>query len=298
MADGTAWEYAYYEQHQLFFALRLAPEFDVVHSHIGSGAYALSGVPGLGRRVLHTQHNPVTADMEWFVRRHPDLWFSTVSEFQCQKLRAQGATRCHVIHNGLNVSAFAFQPRGGGGLLFLGRIEREKGPDAAVRVARALGQPLVLAGPVLDGGYFDCEIKPFLDDRVSYVGTVDHGGKSELFGRADCVIMPSRCDEGFGMVSVEAMACGTPVVALANGALPEVIDTGITGFVTRDEGELAGLVARALELDRSAIRDRVASRFNMPVVAAAYHRLYSEIAASQRGAQRYRHYSEGVHRRG
>ena len=100
MQQQLAAEHAYYEQHQLLLALERAADFDVIHSHLSPGTYALSGVPGIGSRVLHTQHTPVWGDMEAFVRQHPDLWFSTVSEFQARKLRQHGATRCTVIHNG------------------------------------------------------------------------------------------------------------------------------------------------------------------------------------------------------
>jgi glycosyltransferase involved in cell wall biosynthesis len=144
----------YYEQHQLLLALQRASEFDVVHSHVGWGGYALSGA--LSRPpVLHTQHNPVYGDQEWFVFEHPDLWYSTVSQFQARKFERCGATRCHVIHNGIDVSRFTFQPHGSDGLLFVGRMEEEKGPDLAVQVARALGRPLTLAGPIIDEEFFD-----------------------------------------------------------------------------------------------------------------------------------------------
>lgn len=280
MEAGTAAEYAYFEQHQLLLALELATEFDVVHSHIGGSAYVLSGVPGLGARVLHTQHNPVYPDQEWFVSRHPDLWFSTVSEFQARKICRLGASRCQVIPNGLDVTAFTYQPRGGDGLFFLGRMEEEKGPDIALRLARTLGRPLVLAGPIVDEAFFDRAIKPYLDDRIRYVGVVDHRRKNELFGQAGCVVMPSRVEEGFGMVSIEAMACGTPVVALGNGALPEIVEPGVTGYLASTEEGLAVASRQAFALDRAAIRDRVGARFDLPRIAERYCRLYENISTA------------------
>jgi glycosyltransferase involved in cell wall biosynthesis len=283
MAAGSAQEYPYYEQCQLILALKIGADFDVVHSHVGPGGYVLSGVPGLGGRVLHTQHNPVYQDLEWFVGWHPDLWLSAVSEFQARRLRQAGARRCRVIPNGIDVTgAFTFRPRGGEGLLYLGRMEEEKGPDLAVRVARELGRPLTLAGPVIDEEYFDRAIRPALGGPVRYVGVVNHAQKNDLLGQAGCVLMPSRVAEGFGMVSVEAMACGTPVVALANGALPEVVETGRTGYVTADESALASLVGPALRLDRAAVRARAAERFDLDAVAGQYLRLYEEIAATPR----------------
>lgn len=281
MEAGAAAEYGYYEQHQLLLALERAAEFDVVHSHIGGGGYALSGAVGWVR-VLHTQHNPVYGDQEWFVSQHPDWWYSTVSEFQAKKFRQHGATRCHAILNGIDVPSFAFQRQGGDGLLFLGRMEEEKGPDIAVRVAQVLGRPLILAGPIIDKEFFERAVKPLLNHQIQYIGVVDHRQKSALLGQAACVLMPSRVDEGCPIVSFEAMACGTPVVALANGALPEIVDPDLTGCVTKDERALPDLVTRALTLDRAAIRDRVATRFDISVVAERYRQLYCEIAETCR----------------
>jgi glycosyltransferase involved in cell wall biosynthesis len=279
MEAGTVWEYAGYEQHQLLMALEQAAEFDVIHSHLGWGAYVLSQVPGIRERLLHTQHNAVTHDLEWFVRRHPDLLFSTVSEFQARKLRQQGVTRCHVIPNGIAVDAFTFQPRRGEGLLFMGRMEEDKGPVLAIRAAQAAGRSLTLAGPIVEQEWFDREIEPLLDDRIRYIGRVNHREKNELFGQAGCVLMPSVWEEPFGLVSIEAMACGTPVVALAKGALPEIIEPGVTGFLAEDEQGLPDLVTEAMKLDRGAIRARVAARFDLSVVAEQYCRLYQQIAS-------------------
>lgn len=289
MAAGAAEEYPYYEQRQLAFALERADDFDLVHSVIGPGGYALSAVPGLRGRVLHSQHNPVTRDLGWFASVYPDLWLSTVSEFQARQLRGRGARRCRAIPNGIPMSSYTPRPRGGEGLVFLGRIEWEKGPDLAVGVARRLGLPLTLAGPIFDEDFFHREIEPFLDERVRYVGTVDHHRKDELFGRAACSIVPSRWDEPFGLVAVESMACGTPVAALAHGGLGEVIDPGVTGYLTSDEGELPAIVNRATGLDRAGVRDRAAARFDMPRVAHHYLQLYEEIvgtsSCSKRGRQ-------------
>ncbi|MDB5876422.1 MAG: glycosyl transferase group 1 [Ramlibacter sp.] len=275
MAADEAAEYEYFEQHQLSIALAAAADYDIIHSHIGSCAYLLSHLPGLRNRVLHTVHGAVLEDMAWYVRAHSDMWISTVSEYQGRKLRVAGAVRCRTIYNGIDTARFR-DSAGGGGLLFLGRIEARKGVDAAIRVARELGERLALAGPVYDQRYFDSVVAPQLDERIRYVGVADHETKLRLLGAADCVLVPSRIAEAFGMVCVEAGACGTPVVALANGALPEVVAAGITGFVTADEGELAALVVRARGLNRSRIREHV-SRFDIARSAQAYGRLYADM---------------------
>jgi glycosyltransferase involved in cell wall biosynthesis len=238
----------------------------------------LSGVPGLQARILHTQHNPVYQDQEWFIHRHPDMWISTVSKCLARKFWQQGATRCHVIQNGVDMATLPFQPHSGEGLLFLGRIEEKKGPDLAVQVALALGLPLILAGLIVDEEFFDRAIRPFLNGQIRYVGVVNHRQKTELFGRAACVLMPSRWEEPFGLVAIEAMACGTPIVALARGALPELVEPGLTGYLSRNEETLADLVARAVQLDRAAIRARAAAQFDLTVVAELYSQLYTQVA--------------------
>ncbi|MDQ3813921.1 MAG: glycosyltransferase family 4 protein [Armatimonadota bacterium] len=279
MADGAVWEYDYYEQHQLYLALQHAAEFDLIHSHIGHGAYLLSGALEGKTPVLHTLHTPVYRDLAWFVRQHTNMWFSTVSESQARQLWEQGLTRCQTIPNGIEVTDFTFQPQSQEGLIFLGRMEWGKGPDIAIQVARTLGRPLILAGPIVEKDFFASAIEPCLDDQIQYVGVVDHRRKNELLGQAGCIILPVRHAESFGLVSIEAMACGTPVVALANGALPEIIEPGLSGYLTPDEAALAPLVIQALQLDRSAIRARVAMRFSIAVVAKKYRQLYERIIA-------------------
>ncbi|MEA3189267.1 MAG: hypothetical protein QOD99_3097, partial [Chthoniobacter sp.] len=137
MTHGSATEYEYYQQHQVRMALDLAPQFDVIHSHVGVGAYILSGIPSIGERVLHTHHTPIYDDMIWHIERHPEMWLSMVSDFQARRLGYP--PHCEVIPNGIDVSSFSFSAEPGEGLFFIGRIEHVKGPDLAVNVARTLG---------------------------------------------------------------------------------------------------------------------------------------------------------------
>jgi glycosyltransferase involved in cell wall biosynthesis len=280
MGEKKAFDYAFYETHQLALAVERAAEFDIVHSHIGERGFWLSSVPALRGRVLHTYHTPVWEDLEWFVRQHPDDWYSTVSEFQARKFRANGARHCPVVPNGIDVAQFQFHPIATDGLAFLGRMERSKGPDLAVKVARELGEPLTLAGPIIEADYFKAEIEPFLNDRIRYIGTVNQAQRNELLGRAACAVLPFRGAEAFGLVTVEALACGTPAVALANGALPEIIEPGVTGYLTTDERALPGLVTQAVKLNRAVIRQRVAARFDLAAVAQQYRQVYEQMRAT------------------
>jgi glycosyltransferase involved in cell wall biosynthesis len=283
MREGAAEEYSYHEQHQLQLALRHASRFDVVHSHVGSGAYVLSAVDGLRDRVLHTVHTPVYKDMALFATQHPEVWFSTVSHYQAAKLWPHRPAGRRVIHNGIHPSEFARRSGGGGGLVFVGRMEWVKGPDLAVQVARTLGCSLTLAGPVVERRFFDQGIQPFLDTRIRYVGIVDHRQKNELFAQADCVVLPFRREEPFGLVAIEAMACGAPVVSLARGALPEIVDSGVTGYLAGSEQDLPDRVRDAMALDREAVRKLAVARFDISQTARRYVQLYEEMLDAQHG---------------
>ena len=278
MDTYEAWEMLPYEQHQMTLALGLAADFDVLHSHVGWGAFALSDIDAIGDRVLHTLHNDVTPDLIWYLQRHPDLRLAVVSEFQLAQVRVTGARRCTVVPNGISVDRFPFSAAGDGTLAFLGRMEAAKGPDLAIDVARALDRSLVLAGLVTDDDFFAERIEPQLDERIRYVGVLDHDAKCELLGQAGCTLMPSRWEEPFGLVALESQACGTPVVALGNGGLQEVIEPGITGFVADGEEALVPLVTQASGLDRHAVRRRVTERFDVRSAARRYLALYEEIA--------------------
>lgn len=277
MREGTAQEYSWYEQEQLCLALEHSWRFDIIHSHLTPGAFWLSSVPELRERVLHTLHSTIHDDTKRFFRQRPDLWLSTVSEYQLAELGGPAPKR-RLVHNGLPVERFTFKAAPENSLLFMGRIEPQKGPEIAVDVACALNQRLQLAGPILDRNLFSSRIKPRLGDKIEYLGLLNHEQKNDRLGRARCVLMPSRWNEPFGLVAVEAMACGTPVVALANGALPELIENGVTGFVTEDPARLPALTEAAFRLDRAAIRARAVERFDIARSARQYGCLYEEIS--------------------
>ena len=283
MARGEAAEYIYYEQSQLAMAIAMAASHDVIHSHIGPSGYVLSALPELRGKVLHTQHNPVTRDQGWFLRRHPRLPLTAVSEFTAAPLRTAGATDCLVVPNGVDVKRFPHSDDGGPGLAFLGRMEREKGAQIAVRLAQELELPLTLAGPVIDSAYFAEHVERHLSATIRYVGVLGHDDKCALLAGSGCALLPFPGGEPFGLVSIEAMACGTPVVALRTGALPEIVEDGLTGFLADEESGLAALVAPAMTLDRATVRARVEQRFDIAVVARRYSEVYGDMI--QRAAE-------------
>lgn len=175
-------------------------------------------------------------------------------------------------------------------LMFLGRLERFKGAHHAIEIARAAGRRLVIAGNVVqapdDASYFDEAIAPAIDDhQVRYVGPVDDGRKSALLGRSAALLMPIEWDEPFGIVMIEAMACGTPVIAFDRGSVPEIVQSGVNGFRCLDVTDAVSAVSRLGRIQRTEVRRDAERRFSASVIVDAYERLYATVADRQRTSE-------------
>ncbi len=182
------------------------------------------------------------------------------------------------IHHGINLQQFTFQPHSGDYLLFFGRIHPDKGARECIEVARRTGMKLLLAGIIQDGNYFATQVKPNLDNnRIVYVGSAGPMERDRLLGGAYALLHPIRFDEPFGLSVVEAMACGTPVVAFRRGSMPEIIADGVTGYLTAHIDEMVQSVERVRELDRRACRRWVEERFSAERMIDDYIRVYEEI---------------------
>jgi len=182
------------------------------------------------------------------------------------------------IHHGIDVDAFALHPDSDDHLLFFGRIHPDKGTAHAIEVARRAGRRLVIAGIVQDERYFRDEIVPHLDgDRVSYVGPVDAVDRSEMLGSAHALLHLIDFDEPFGFSVVEAMACGTPVIAYERGSMGELIEHDRTGFVVHTVDEATRAVDLADGLDRAAIRASIAIRFDRKLMVERYAAVYDDV---------------------
>jgi glycosyltransferase involved in cell wall biosynthesis len=192
--------------------------------------------------------------------RHPDLSYAAT------------------IHHGIDVASFTFRPDPGGYLLFLGRIHPDKGTHLAVEVARRAGLPLVIAGIVQDADYFRERVAPHLGSAgVSYVGPVGPAERDELLGGALALLHLIGFAEPFGLSVVEAMICGTPVVAYPRGSMPEVVDEGVTGALVHDVAEAAAAIERVMLLDRAACRERAVRRFSADRMVDDYLTVYDGI---------------------
>jgi len=252
-----------------------AREFDILHFHIDLFQFPL--FRGMADRTLTTLHGRQDLpDLRgfYFGFRHMPL----VSISQAQREPLPHANFVATVHHGIPAHLQAPEFDGQGGYAaFLGRISPEKRPDCAIRIARAAGIPLKIAAKVdkVDEAYFRREIEPLLDGPgVEFVGEINEREKQEFLGQAIALLFPVAWPEPFGLVMIEAMACGTPVLAFKAGSVPEVIDDGVTGRIVETEEEGVAALTDIVALDRRAIRRRFEERFTATRMAKDYVRIY------------------------
>ena len=260
-------------------SLRDAREYDIIHNHGGEEVMALAHlVPDVP--MLSTMHCLITTDTKFIWDRYP-AYYNTISWSQRRLMpEISGGTFAGVVYNGIDVASFPYQERKEEHLLFLGRISPDKGPHLAVEAARRTGRRLVMAGKVdaADFLFFSSVVAPLIDgDRIVFVGEADAHMKRELYRKAYAVLSPIIWDEPFGLVMVEAMACGTPVISLRRGAAPELVRDGETGFIVDTVEEMAEAVGMIPQIDPQACREQVARKFDAAVMAENYLRLYEAI---------------------
>ncbi|MFI7539267.1 glycosyltransferase family 4 protein [Streptosporangium sp. NPDC049376] len=261
------------------YALALDIDADIVHDHSLAGplSAAARAVP-----TLVTCHGEIEGELgEYYRVLGPAVSMVAISE--AQRRLAPDLNWAGVVHNAVETASFPFQERKEDWVLWLGRLNADKGAHIAIDVAREAGRRIVLAGKLTEPAehdYFEREIKPRLGPDAEYVGQADAARKRELLAAARCLLFPILWEEPFGMVMIESMACGTPVVALKRGAVPEVVADGVTGFVREEAEELAEAVEAAGGLDPHACRAHVAGNFDVEVMTAGYERIYRQVIAA------------------
>jgi glycosyltransferase involved in cell wall biosynthesis len=275
---GDIWDWRLAETLHAAWAFEQADEFDLIHNH--AYHFALPFTRLVRTPVITTYHVEMDEDVRAAFARYPEARLVAVSE--CQRARMAPLAGVRVIPHGIDVDAFPFEPDPGDYLLFLGRMIADKGPVDAIRIAERAGLPLVLAGP--PSRYFAEAVEPLVDgERVRYAGRVGPEERNRLLAGAAALLFPSSYPEPFGLVMVEALACGTPVLATAVGAAPEIVEPALTGHVGATAADLAELIGPTLALDRRRVRARAVERFAYARMVDDYEALYAETVA-RRGA--------------
>jgi glycosyltransferase involved in cell wall biosynthesis len=257
-----------------------ARDFDVIHAH--TDWLHLPLLSRLGVPFLTTIHNrldlPGLPDV---VREFPKAHFVSISDQQ--RLPLPKANWSGTIQHGLPTNLFRPSYEQGSYLAFLGRLTAEKGPEDAIRIARAAGMPLRIAAkiPRAETIYFKKQLEPHIDgEKVQLIGEVNEPKKQPFLADAAALLFPIDWPEPFGLVMIEAMACGTPVIAYRSGSVPEVIDEGITGFIVENEVEAARAVNDVAQLDRRKVRARFEERFSAQRMALEYEQQYRKLVSA------------------
>jgi glycosyltransferase involved in cell wall biosynthesis len=270
--DGALEDWHLCEWVNLCRAVEQSSRFDVLHSH----AY-LWGIPLQSfahAPMVHTMHIVPEDDSAKLWAAAPQSCVTAISRHQWGAF--PGLKPAAVIPHGVDTTQFAFREQPEDYLLYLGRFVSGKGPMLAIQTARQLGLRLVLAGPA--NPYFREKIQPLVDGRnVEYAGFVTGQERSRLLGGARALIYPIQYPEAFGLVLVEAMLCGTPVAAMHLGAVPEIIEEGVSGFTAATREEFASVVPKCFALDRRRIREHAEKRFSAARMARDYAALYTSI---------------------
>lgn len=251
-------------------------DFDVIHCH---GEFCHAALLGERRQhSLTTIHWRVDElDRQLFFAGFPDLPVAAISNAQGAGIPT--ANRLGTVYHGLDSHRFNPGNGAGGYLAFVGRMTDQKRPDRAIDIARATGHELRLAGTVDVGNpdWFDQHVRPELDMRIRYVGPINDSQKQTLLGDARALLFPIDWPEPFGLVMIEAMACGTPVIAWRGGAVEEIVEEGVTGFIVDSHDEAVAAVARLEEIDRDRVRAVFLERFSATRMAQDYVTLYRRL---------------------
>jgi glycosyltransferase involved in cell wall biosynthesis len=265
----------------LDLVFRDASHFDIVHFHIDYLHFPLTRREGV--RSVTTLHGRLNIpDLAPLYRQFRDMPVVSISDSQRRPLPWIGWQA--TVHHGLPENLYTFREKPDGYLAFLGRISPEKRVDRAIQIARRTGLEIKIAAKVdaTDREYFEAVIEPMLKDPLAeYVGEIGDGEKGEFLGNAQALLFPIDWPEPFGLVMIEAMACGTPIIAYANGSVPEVIEHGVTGFLVEDLDDAVQAVERIPTLSRRRCREVFEERFSARRMAQDYVAVYERILAAE-----------------
>ena len=255
-----------------------ADEFDVVHSHVD--VWTLPFTKHTPTPTVVTLHGRLDIDqVREVLPLYPDVAIVSISDAQRDALAGADVRWAATVYNGLDLASYASsEVERGDHLAFLGRICPEKRPDLAIEVARRTGRPLQIAAKVdpTDVEYHQTVIEPLLGDGIEFLGEIDETRKADFLAGAAATLFPSDWPEPFGLVMIESMAAGTPVIALRRGSVPEVVADAVSGFICDDVDDMVDAVRRLDEIDHEACR-RHAARFDVAAMCEGYERVYRSL---------------------
>lgn len=272
---------------ELALAKKAAQDFfsgkiDVIHVMYGFSSLFLFSAMGINSVVV-TVHDPISNDIirypEWVYRLNSELKYILISE--AQKKDIVDISFFETVYNGVDTHRFAFCKQKQDYVAFAGRILPKKGVHIAIRAAKKAGIKLKIAGNVFGGPeksiYFMKYIEPELGDGVEYVGFIDKEERISFFKNAKALLFPIQWEEPFGLVMIEAMSCGTPVIAFNKGSVPEVVNDGVTGYIVSNVDEMAGAIRKIKNIDPEACRKRAVDLFSLKVMTKKYITVYQKI---------------------
>lgn len=275
--DQDIKDYSVYEMLEVSQVYKQAAEFDIIHSHIGIAALTSAGL--VKTPTIHTLHNSFTADTSKLYQLHHKQPYISISNAQ----RQLNLNYLRTVYNGIDLENYTFcasAQKEPPYLAFLGRFSPEKGPQYAIAIAKQTGWCLKMAGKInaFERQFFETEIAPHIDGKqIEYLGEVNHEQKVELLGNAALTLFPINWNEPFGLVMIESMATGTPVLGMNIGSVPEVIDHGLSGFICNSYEEMAAMIPAALELDRWTCREYVKNNFSVTQMVDGYIAAYQQL---------------------
>jgi glycosyltransferase involved in cell wall biosynthesis len=271
--DAKVWECLH-----IAHLMEQADRFDIIHNHFDFLPLSYSRL--ISTPMVTTIHGFSSPRILPVYRRYQEhVAYVSISDAD----RAADLRYAATVYNGIRSEEFTFRAEPGRYLLSLGRIHPDKGTAEAVRIAERAGMPLLIAGIVQDERYFHEAVEPLIDgERVRYLGHADPAERDRLLGEAFALLHPIAFEEPFGLTVVEAMACGTPVIAFARGSMPELIRPGVTGFLTSDVEGAAEAVSHVPGIDRRSCREHVRQHFTAERMVEGYIAVYEQVLSRRR----------------
>lgn len=286
--DGISWENHIYPTLNILNAFDQERKFDIIHCHIDRHTeyLALPLSKYIKTPIVFTLHfimpaTPDRKDRKIFLKKFKNCNYISISNSQRKPLPELNFIS--TVYNGIDISQIDFHEKPGGCLIWLGRMDCTKGPKEAIDIALKSKQNLIMAGKIdklnkSSFEYFKKEIEPRIDNKqIKFIGEVNSDQRNKLFSKALALLNPIQWDEPFGLVPVEAMAAGVPVIANARGAMPELIDDGKVGFLVNDINEAVCALQKIRQIDRKKCREHVENNFSKEKMVGSYEKVYNKL---------------------